>query len=443
MYRLLPLFFLIFGFEMAAEAQENSPYSRYGLGDIVPNRNIMTRGMGGISAGVFDYQSINFTNPAALGGIKNTIFDIGTEADVRVLKNTSPALTSTSANAIFSYLQLGVPLTSKAMKKKNVNWGMTFGLRPYSNISYKIENNQRLSGIDSLNTIYQGTGGVNQLFLGTGFKFTDIIGNHTNSYSFGVNLGYLFGSKNYSTVLTFINDSVDYYRSNSANNTHFGGLFVNGGFQFESVSKARTIRLGVYGSIQERLNATQDILREIISYDANGNPYRVDSVSDQQGVSGTIIFPSTIGTGFTYQDDHWLYGADFEITNWNNYQFFESPDDLQSSWVARAGVQYFPAKDNTPAKKYWSFVRYRAGIFYGPDYIKVTTNRPVYGFTLGTGMPLTSLRRFNPSGERATLNTAIEIGGRGDKSSNIRETTVRFSVGLSLNASWFIKRKYD
>ena len=48
------------GLQMSAEAQENSPYSRYGLGDLNPNHNIFTRGMGGISAGVADLSDIRY-----------------------------------------------------------------------------------------------------------------------------------------------------------------------------------------------------------------------------------------------------------------------------------------------------------------------------------------------------------------------------------------------
>ena len=32
-----------------AFSQDNSPYSRYGIGDLVPPTNIITRGMGGVS----------------------------------------------------------------------------------------------------------------------------------------------------------------------------------------------------------------------------------------------------------------------------------------------------------------------------------------------------------------------------------------------------------
>ena len=106
MAKFLPVFIVACGFQMTAIAQENSPYSRYGLGDLAPNHNIFSRGMGGIAAGILDYQSINFVNPATLASLPNTIFDIGSEVDVRRLKSTNPAKTFTSTNALFSYLQL-------------------------------------------------------------------------------------------------------------------------------------------------------------------------------------------------------------------------------------------------------------------------------------------------------------------------------------------------
>ncbi len=68
-----------------ATAQENSPYSRYGIGDLVPNQNVVNRGMGGVAIGYSDYQSINFINPASLAYITNTILDLGGEVDIRTL----------------------------------------------------------------------------------------------------------------------------------------------------------------------------------------------------------------------------------------------------------------------------------------------------------------------------------------------------------------------
>ncbi len=441
--KILSVLFVACGLQFSADAQEISPYSRYGLGDMTPNRNVLSRGMGGIAAGVFDYQSINFTNPAAISGISNTIFDVAAEADVRNLKSSAPAKKFSSTNALFSYMQLGMPIGSRKMAKKNINWGLSFGLRPVSRIDYRIEKNERLTGIDSLNTLYEGSGGLNQVFLGTGLKFGKGTGKNYRAFSVGITAGYMFGSKDYSTKLTFINDSTDYFRSNSASKTNFGGVFFNAGLQYEAAIKSGTLRIGLFGNIKQNLKATQDIVRETFSIDANGNTYRVDSIYQQAGVKGTVVFPATIGTGFTYQDKHLLYGVDFEYTNWTGYSFYGKNEDVQNSWLIRAGAQYFPANEQTAAKKYFSFVRYRVGAFYGPDYVKLNSSRSVYGVTLGTGMPLTSLRRISYTGERATLNTAIEFGGRGDKNSSLKETTLRFNVGISMNASWFMKHKYD
>ncbi len=444
MARILPFLFVTLGLQLTANAQENSPYSRYGIGDIVPNQNILSRAMGGISAGILDYQSINFINPASLGSVSNTIFELGAETDIRGLKSTSPVSKFTSTNSIFSYLQLAFPITPKKLIKNKVNWGISLGLRPLSRINYKIENNQRLPGVDSINTIYEGTGGVNQAYIGSGFSIDlseDI--KHIKRFSAGLNIGYMFGSKNYSTKLSFLNDTVSYYKSNSSDSTHFGGLFLSGGMQYETSFLSGLLRLGIYGNLQQELNASRNIIRETFSYDVNGNTYRIDSVNDQKDVKGTINLPSTIGLGFTYTGKHWMVGMDYETSNWISYKYYGVADQLQNSWVIRAGAQYYPASEKTAIKKYFNFVKYRAGLYYGPDYIRLNNNRPQYGFTLGTGMPLTSLQRLNFSGEYVVLNTAIEIGGRGDKTTNLRENTLRFSIGVSMNARWFQKRKYD
>ena len=43
-------YYLALLFSCLIISQDNSPYSRYGLGDIVPSTNINSRGMGSISA---------------------------------------------------------------------------------------------------------------------------------------------------------------------------------------------------------------------------------------------------------------------------------------------------------------------------------------------------------------------------------------------------------
>lgn len=443
-FAIISAFFTLY----TANAQENSPYSRYGMGDIIPNQNIANRGMGGISAGYGDVLSLNFVNPASLGSIRNTIFDLGSEIDIRNLKSNVSPDKFQSVNTIISYLQLGVPLATEKMRKKSIYWGLSFGLRPVTKIDYKIEENKRVNTIDSLNTVYEGNGGITQANISTGLRFKNLY--------VGVSSGYTFGSKDYSTQLNFVNDSVAYFKSNTSTKTRFGGAFLNTGIQydfkkkdtstnFEKRANRGLLRVGAYLNLSQNLTAHREQLNETISFNGNGGFNTIDTVSYSGDEMGKVKLPMTYGVGFTFFKKSFVFGADLEMTKWNDYRFYGEKDLVQNSFVVRAGGQYSPAKNNTPISKYWSFVRYRAGVYYGKDYINLGGDqRSNYAVTLGAGLPLTSLQRsFDESRPIAILNTGIELGARGNKQSPaLRENFARISIGLSMNATWFIKRKY-
>ncbi|MEP7141519.1 MAG: hypothetical protein ABI707_01555 [Ferruginibacter sp.] len=438
-FKFLPVLIVACGLQHAVYSQENSPYSRIGLGDVVPKSNIVSRGMGGIAAGVSDYQSINFINPASYANLKATIFDIGFEADRRTLKSINPPARFSATNATISYLQLGFPIKMAKANKKDIFWGMNMGLRPVSKINYKITKRERLQGIDSLGTIFEGSGGLNEAYFGTAISI--------KHFSVGVNGGYMFGNKDYSTRLTFLNDTVQYAQSNTESKSNFGGLFINGGIQYDLVIKNKKnkrqsiLRFGAYGNLKQTMSASKDEIVETILFDAAGNKLRVDSVFESN-LKGNVIYPATIGAGVSYQTLNWLFGADYETTKWNDYRFYDSADHVQNSWKIRVGTEYYPLKDNTSYKKYFSFVKYRFGFYYGNDYVKVINSLPEYGFSFGAGFPL-KLRKSYYETQTSMLNTAIEFGSRGNKQSNLRESTFRISVGLSLSDLWFGRQKYQ
>ncbi len=428
------LFVVLYALPFFCFAQENSPYSRYGIGNIVPGGNILNRSMGGISAGFADAQAINFLNPASYGNFVYTTLDLGGEVDSRTLKSQVPQKNFTANNAIISYLQIGIPLLNGNKKaiKKEVSWGLNFGLRPISKINYKIQNSGRISGIDSATTIYEGSGGVNEAFIGTGIKI--------KKFSFGFNTGYLFGNKNYNTRLILINDSISYYSSNSANETNFGGIFFNAGVQYATEIKGGFLRIGAYGNLNQNYTSRENVLRETFQYNSITNsPDRLDSVYQKNDQPGIIQMPASVGVGFTIEKTHWLLGADVEATNWNSYTFNGQKDAVKNTWMVKAGGQYFPAEASS--KKYWNFVKYRAGVYFGPDYITADNNLPQYGVTVGAGFPLKLHRTFYDN-QFSTMNVGLEYGSRGNKNNNIRENIFRFSLGFSLSDIWFIRQKY-
>jgi hypothetical protein len=442
----LPVFFLL-----TAEAQQNSPFTRYGLGEFYSNQHIISRSMGGLSAAYADGannnvgQSINFSNPATYSQLSMMVtFDLGFTIDSRSLASKTPANKFSTNNFVPGYLTLGVPLN----KKRGL--GIAFGLKPLSSISYSIETRERIAG-DSLQTVYEGSGGLNQVFVGIGKKWKGL--------SLGFNTGYNFGRKDIATNKAFINDTVSYYQSKTSSLTNFGGVFLDGGMQYEfSVRKKITaatkttenylLRFGVSGTVQQRLKATQDQSRQTYIVGVSGD-IKIDSISEQNNIKGTIVLPSTYAAGVTFHKattnsrgtfEMWSIGAEFTATNWTNYRFYDQADRLSKSWQYKIGAQFSP--DPLSGVGYWNNVNYRVGFMTGKDYLNADgLGLKHYAVSFGAGLPIRKWRSYD--NQFTFLNTALQFGKRGSAVNNITESYFQFSLGISLSDLWFIKRKYD
>jgi hypothetical protein len=458
LYRLHLAFVILFFVAFSpVYAQDNSPYSRYGIGDLVPGTHITGRAMGGISAGYNDPFSINFNNPASyssfLAGLEpkskklvsgRAILDIGLDFEARTLREPATTKKFVANNALFSYIQIGVPV-------KN-NWGLSFGLRPVSRISYKMFRNERLTDpgtglpIDSATTRFEGNGGSYLASLGTGFSvFSRETENGDKKLSIGINAGYLFGGKDYSTKRSLINDTVDYFQANYETKTNYGNINFSVGAQYKTpLNKKMQLTVGAYGSWSQKLSARQDILRETFVFDDNLGEVRLDSISDQRNIKGKIILPASYTIGFVLQklavinkEGGWMLGIDFMQQNWDKYRFYGQTDSVQNRWELRVGGQLNPI----PKRNYFSRVAYRAGLFTGPDYIKVGQKLTQFGGSFGMGLPV-ALSRQAPN-QVTFVNIALEYSKRGNNDNVLKESMFRFSLGFSLSDAWFIKRKYD
>jgi hypothetical protein len=433
-------------------AQGNSPYSRYGLGDIYSNSNISTRSMGGLSSGYSSPYSVNFNNPASYSQFQTwkekrsnkitygrVVLDAGMSFDTRSLIAPNTTERFTSSDALFSYLQVGLPI------KKN--WGLVFGIRPLTRIGYKINREEYLMNpaipgdtIEKATTQFEGSGGSYLPSIGTGFGF-DIDSN--NYVSFGFNVGYLFGNKDNSTFRNFSQDTLLYYPSDHTTSTSFHNPFFNAGMQYQLITGRNTVfRLGVSGNWKQTLKASQDILRQTYTRGANGEELQIDSVYQKRGVSGKVIFPATYQAGFVVEHINknrsgWLLGADLTQGKWSQYRFYGQADSVQDNWMLHIGAQVYPKSKNN----YFSNVVYRFGFFTGPDYVKVGQELPQYGVSFGLQLPLTR-NRFNPN-EVSLINLALEYIKRGDNDNQLKENLFRISVGLNFTDLWFGKKKYE
>lgn len=424
-------------------AQDNSPYSRYGIGNLVPNTNINLRGMGGVSAAYADHLSVNFSNPASYARFQalleerskqmssgRVLLDVGLNIENRTLREPNQPLKFTSTNAGFSHIQLGLPLRK--------NWGLSFGLRPISRIGYKVQRNEKLMDgvtgqpIDSALTEFNGSGGTFLPSIGTGIA----IGN----LSLGANLGYLFGRKEFNTRRAILNDTVSYFGSNHSTSSSFGDVYFNAGAQYRMKLNSKTmLSLGFAGNLQQDISATRDVTREVYTNT------RIDTVSHQTGIDGTVTYPASYTGGFVLENiigttGSFLVGADLVQTKWSNYRYFGATDSVQDNWQLRVGGHYRP--NAKAGSSYWSNVTYRAGVFFGPDYIRLNNQIPLFGLSFGMALPLANYNRLSPY-QFTTINLALEYEQRGNNDNELKENMFRISLGLNFSDLWFTKRKYD
>jgi hypothetical protein len=441
----LSLVFLVLLVSFQTSAQENSPFSRFGLGNTLPSRNVVNMAMGGISAAYVPFvtsQSINFNNPASYSSIRPyVIYDLGISLTNRTLKSNTPTGKYNSVDLVPSYVTLGIPLdTARHM-------GLVFGLRPLTRISYSSQETKVITGTggtkDSVLYVYEGDGGLYQAFAG--------IGKRWGNFSLGINTGYNFGKRANNTT-TVVRDTVTTFNSHSRTSTSFSHLFLSGGLQYEAnLSKTTVLRFGVAGNLKQKLNGRQDVLRETFSFLGNGSTTPIDTISSIVDKAGTIEMPLNYNAGISIVKSVQANGRgrpvekgflslEYESTRWSDFRFYNEAESLVNSWQFKVGGQFVPNPLNF--RSFWNLVAFRGGFYFGRDAVLVSGKEmPVLGVSLGAGFPVRKWRSFD--NQFTNINTAFEFGKRGNNNNNITESFFRFSVGFSLSDIWFIKRRYD
>lgn len=426
----MAIMFAIF-FALSATGQINSPYSRYALGDLYNSRNVVNKAMGNVATCYADYQTVNFINPASYATLQTVTFDVGIETEIRSLYNQQKTDRSQSANLTFNYMAFGAPLAKD--KKGNTYWGLAFGLKPYTRISYSILERTRLAGIDSTNAYYSGNGGANKAYIGMGFRVKGL--------SVGFNLGYLFGQQDINSERTFINDSVYYLNSYQQTKTSFQHFGFDYGIQYKlKLGKQTFARIGANGMMGGTVQAKQDILRQTFNFGSTGID-SIDVVQRQLSKEGTIILPGGLTTGLSFEKEgKWMIGGEYEKGMWDDYRFFGQKDQVANSEIIRIGGYIVPAA--TDANNYAKRVTYRAGFFTGKDLVVANGEQlPLWGITTGLGLPI---RRYNIySNQYTAINLSFEYSHRGNSNSPLSENFFRINFGLNLADLWFIKHKYD
>ncbi len=404
-----------------AKAQTNSPYSRYGLGDILAPQYISALGMGGANQADASFGQVNFNNPASYTGIGITTMQFGFFGESKRI-STKDSIKNTGGINIANFA-LGMPIGKKG--------GLAFGLSPFSRVGYNSSGKHLIFDSTIVTNNYIGTGGTQKLFVGGAYKI--------NNLSVGVNFQFLFGNISNASINQFY-DSARVYASEYTEDYSLRGLQWQFGAQYahlftKGLLKNKKFKVG--GTLQtgSTLNGNRDSYQSSRLYDGAA----ADTLLKTINAPIKVKIPLQYNFGVQLASgDHWRINADYNAAMWGNFLNNNKVDSTANTYALRMGGSY--RKNLLETETYASRIEYRAGFFVGNDYIKLNnTQLSTYGISAGLGLPL-KLRR-NSFG---TLNTSLELGNRGTTNNGlISETLTRFSIGLTLSEKWFVKRKYD
>lgn len=407
-----------------------SPYSFYGIGDIITPGTASMRSMAGAGLGFRSASEMNYINPAAYGAIgqKSLLFSISGEGQNYYLHNAD---TKSSFNS-FNIRDVGISMPLA----KNLGFGLI--VAPYSEVGYRVnvlDNNPiSHSDIGQVKYLYEGEGGITQFKAGIGWKITDRI-------LIGAELAYYHGNigRYYQQEIKRITGTGAYSQVNGRKTERVNSFFGTFGIQADLISRAETkLTLGATYQMGGKMNS--DVTEYVLF-----NPTFSSGTAWQDYLRFTqeksdFSLPTVYSAGLYLTRPKWSAAADYSYSDWGNENHSDITNDVtfHNTHTIKVGAKYTPNANDI--RRFMNKVTYRAGVRYSNYYMNVK-GTPINetAFTFGVGIPLgrTGVNK---------LDLGIEYGMRGAVTKGlIKENIFKFSIGFTLfgDDEWFVRYKYN
>ncbi|MEI7594833.1 MAG: hypothetical protein WCK02_03735 [Bacteroidota bacterium] len=421
----LILLLLISSNFIIAQSTVNSPYSRFGVGDIITNSNSKNLSLGGTCLGERSSTSVNYTNPASYSAFDTLSFVFETGVCGNFSRLTTSSATNENANVYLNHMLFGFPITK--------NLGASFGLLPFSSVGYNIKDSESIDSVGSIDYLYKGKGGLNQIYFGSAYSLT-------KNFSLGFNASYVFGNIIQERTISFPSLS-NFFNQYTINKTKVGDAKFDIGIQYQAKFK-NDLKLTIGGVyyLKSEMNASNTVLsKRYTPYSNTTSIITRDTIVNETLSNESVTIPSGLALGFVIEKEKkWAFRADISQTNWSEYKTFGISDSLSNSMRASFGFEFIP--EANAMKNYLKKTYYRIGAHYGNSFLQLNnTQLKEYGMSFGLGLPVRSRAR-KPS----YVNVGVEIGARGTTDfSLIKEEFVRINLSFSFYELWFMKRKYE
>lgn len=441
--RLVSSFIIFIGLSFSVFTQDlgNSPYSQIGLGDLSNQALAFQQGMSGSGVSYTLPFYVNAMNLSLLARNKRTIFEAGVVGQLKNLEEENNSQRDFGGS--LDYLIMAFPVSRKTT--------VALGLTPYSSINYENSFERQVTNSDfRYELTYRGKGGLNTAFIGFG---TDIINtrakyfkaarakkdslNKPKSYhrlGIGFKASYLFGSVEDEVIVKLltsqqVNTEQDFISKDTYSNFIFEPS-MNYSYEF---GKDYSLNFGLSYGLGKTLDIDRSVAIEQRFNDDNSG-FDVDTLESQ---TGQVKLPSRLAIGMSIDRNlKWAFSADVIIQNFSEFRDFGRQDTLQNTLAVNVGGQYIPSFTSVK-KGFWRRTIYRAGMSYKQTPLQVN-GKTIDDISLSLGASI-------PFGRSNTSLSLAFVGGRRGTLSDglIRENYYRIHLGITINDTWFIKRRFD
>ncbi len=400
-----------------AQNSTNSPYTRFGYGELTDNTSIRNKGMGGVGIAMNSKSSINPINPASYSAVDSLTFmyEFGASAKETIFSNGESKLHKFNGN--LDYVTILFPIYKKYL-------AFSAGLTPFSNIGYEFQTSETIPLYinDTTSTMgytksYAGSGTLTEAYAG-------LSSNITKHLSIGLNFKYLFGDIKHIRQVsgaTIDGSASDLTTTNQISILNVTDFQIRYGLQyFGAINKKNFFSLGAIFENKSSVGGDYEI-----------QTYTSDTISQDNG--SDFEMPLTLGFGATYNYNHRLtIAGDILYQNWADAKYFGKTDSLKNRYKYSLGVELSP---NRLSRNYFSRITYRLGGNLSTGYWDNSETPMNLGITFGLGLP--------SKGNRSNLNLGFEYGRVNINNQDFSEEYFKFSICATFTETWFFKRRFD
>lgn len=380
-----------------AQNNTNSPFSRYGYGELNDNISGAYRAMGGVGVGMRNNKVINPAQPASYTVVDSTTFMFDLAASGMWTRYTDGFGTKNKGNGNLEYLAMQFPIWKKHI-------GMSLGVLPYSMVGYDYTLTDSIGSDYHFSKTYLGTGGITQVYGGLSFNVLDW-------FAVGGNIYYMFGEVTNTRSLAFVEN----LNSTSQSTT----------------MKISSLRWRVGAQLFHEWDDHAFVLGAVFENKGplRGQYHQIETITaDTVAASDSLLcdMPMMWGVGASYTWHKRLTVAvDYNMYAWSSARSFEPMRDRSKLSV---GVEYL---HNPLGRKYVHHMPWRLGFSMADSYAASIPGKD-YVVSIGTAFPLHNVG--------SVINTTLEYGHRGAKGV-LTEDYVRFTLNAAISETWFFKRR--